>query len=222
MLSPGEIVLTKAQQSALAGAAWELPPSWHIPREWPCERCFILCSGESIGPQKDLIRKLEGRFIAVKHGVYLRPDADVLFLAGEGTLTFEADLIRQFTGTYTIVRSKHHPGLPASVLRVSRTKDHTKLCELTDHVCGYDVGTSAINLAYHFGATEIVMLGYDMTGGHFCKHPLPFPPSDHFRRHMSTLADLNEDAKAKGIRIVNCSPISAVTAFEKQPLESFL
>lgn len=208
--------------TALATAPWTLPPTWHIPREWVGERCFILCSGESVGPQQDMIRQLKGRFVAVKHGVYLRPDADVLFLAGEGTLTFETDLIRAFRGRYMIVRSKHHPGLPQEVLRVARAKDHTTLCELTDHVCGYDSGTSAINLAYHFGAKEIVLLGYDMTGGHFCKHPLQNPPADHFRRHMTTLADLNADAIRKGIRIVNCSPISAVAAFEKQSLEAFL
>jgi hypothetical protein len=202
--------------------AWTLPPAWSVPREWPDARCFILCSGESIGPQAKLIARLCGRFIAVKHGVLLRPDADVLFLAGEGTLTFERDLIQQFRGQYVIVRSKHHPGLPASVLRVARTKDHHALCDLRDHVCGYDVGTSAINLAYHFGATEIVLLGYDMTGGHFCPHPLQNPPADHFRRHMSTLHYLASDAMRKGIRIVNCSPISKVTAFEKQPLEAFL
>jgi len=208
--------------SATATVPWTLPKTWHVPREWVGERCFILCSGESIGKQAKQIAELKGRFVAVKHGVLLRPDADVLFLAGEGTLTFEKDLISQFRGRYMVVRSKHHPGLPMEVLRVARAKDHTTLCELTDHVCGYDTGTSAINLAYHFGATEIVLLGYDMTGGHFCKHPLQNPPQDHFRRHMTTLADLNADAVRKGIRIVNCSPISAVTAFEKQPLEMFL
>lgn len=209
--------------TAVATAPWTLPKTWHVPCEWDPETpCFILCSGESIGHQKAQIAKLKGRFIAVKHGVLVRPDADVLFLAGEGTLTFETDLIRQFSGRYMIVRSKHHPGLPVEVLRVARAKDHTTLCDLTDHVCGYDTGTSAINLAYHFGARTIVMLGYDMTGGHFCKHPLQNPPQNHFRRHMMTLADLNADAIRKGIRIVNCSPISAVTAFEKQPLEAFL
>ncbi len=208
--------------TAVATAPWTLPKAWHVPREWIGDRCFILCSGESIGPQKAMIRQLKGRMIAVKHGVYIRPDADVLFLAGEGTLSFESDLIRAFSGQYMIVRSKHHPGLPSDVLRVSRAKDHTTLCDLTDHVSGYDTGTSAINLAYHFGATEIIMLGFDMCGGHFCKHPLQNPPQDHFRRHMTTLDALNADAKRKGIRIVNCSPTSVVTAFEKQPLEAFL
>lgn len=82
--------------------------------------------------------------------------------------------------------------------------------------------TSAINVAYHFGATEIVMLGYDMCGGHFCPHPLQYPPKSHFKRHVEHLAGMAEDAKRKGIRIVNCSPISRVEAFEKRPLEAYL
>lgn len=209
--------------SATMAAPYVLPEAWHVPREWASgTRCFILCSGESIGPQKRLIQRLQGRFIAVKHGVYLRPDADVLFLSGEGSPAIALSLFPYFRGTHIVVRGKHDPAFPATVKRVTRTKDHATLCELTDHVSGYDSGTSAINLAYHFGATEIVLLGYDMTGGHFCKHPLQNPPADHFRRHMSVLHELNQDARVKGIRIVNCSPTTAVTAFEKQPLEAFL
>ncbi len=198
------------------------PPTWHVPREWDNERCFILCSGESIGPQAETIKKLKGRFIGVKHGVLLRPDADVLFLSGEAFADVCLPLIAKFTGKYVVVRSKWSPLLPDSAKRVTRPKIHDKLCELTDHVAGLDCGTSSIDLAHKLGATEIIMLGYDMQGGHFCPHPLQNPPKAHFTRHMECLEKLNEDAKSKGIRIINCSPNSAVTAFEKRPLEEFL
>lgn len=201
---------------------WVPPPTWPIPREWDGERCFILCSGESIGPQTEMIRQLKGRFIAVKHGLLTRPDAEVLFISGERSPQIAHELMPQFRGKYAIVRGRHHPELPASLLRVTRSKAHGTLTDLRDHVTGLDSGTSAINVAYHFGATEIVMLGYDMRGGHFCAHPLQNPPKSHFIRHMEHLPSLNEDAKRKGIRIVNCSPGSAVTAFERQPLEAFL
>lgn len=206
----------------MSTAVWTPPPTWHVPREWPGERVFIVCSGESVGPQIPMIRQLKGRFIAVKHGIYARPDADVIFISGERSADVAAGLMREFRGKYAIVRGRHHPDLPQSLLRVTRSKAHGTLSDLTDHVTGLDSGTSAINVAYHFGSTDIVMLGYDMVGGHFCKHPLQNPPKDHFRRHMQHLHALNEDAKQKGIRIVNCSPISAVTAFEKRPLEAYL
>jgi hypothetical protein len=205
-------------------------PIWSVPRDWPGERCFVICGGESIRQQRAQIARIKDRIIVVKEGVLLRPDADVMFVTAEPWAVLP--LLPKFRGTHVVMRRGKEPKeIPDYVRRVTRTKDHEHLCELPTHVCGYDAGTSAINLAYHFGATEIVLLGYDMTGGRwFCDergkgewaHPLPRIPEGHFRRHMGPLHALAADAKAKGIRIVNCSPISRVTAFEKQPLEKFL
>jgi len=201
-------------------------PSWSIPREWPGERVFILCNGESIRAQRELVPKLQGRIIAIKEAVRLRPDADVLFVAAERLVDIVPPLLKIFTGQYVIARNKVPATYPDYVKRVSRTKDHTRLCETPSQVCGYDCGTSAINVAYHFGATEIVLLGMDMKGDRWCngefKHPMPHIPKDHHARHSSVLPDIAKDARAKGIRIVNCSPISALTCFERQPLEAFL
>ncbi len=201
-------------------------PTWSIPREWVGERAFILCNGESIRAQRHLIPELKGRVIAIKEAVRLRPDADVLFVAAEKTVDIVPDLFPIFTGRYVIARNKVPANYPDYVKRVTRTKDHSKLCDLPDHVCGYDTGTSAINIAYLFGATEIVLLGMDMTGDRWCngefKHPMPHIPQDHHARHASVLPAIAKDAKKKGIRIVNCSPISRVKCFERQPLEMFL
>ena len=203
-------------------ATWTLPKPWKIPREWDNERCFVLCSGESIGPQAGAIKKLRGRFIAVKHAVFLKPDADVLFVTGDGDSEI-LPLLKAYTGPHALVRSKVRPSMDAfNIKRIARAKDHTTLCELRDHVSGRDAGTSAINLAYHFGATEIVLLGYDMRGGHYCPHPNQNPRQDEFRNHVEFLHQYAADANQKGLRIVNCSPTTAVTAFEKQPLEAFL
>ncbi len=202
-------------------AIWAPPETWAVPREWPDSTMLVVCSGESVGAQKDEIRRFPGPVMAVKHGVYLRPNAEVLFLSGDGA-SMSLPLIKAFVGRHIVVRSKSYPEFPETVKRVTRTKAHGAMCELRDHVGGYDTGTSAINLAYHFGATTIVLAGYDMTGGHFCRHPLQNPPTEHFTRHMGPLHELNEDAKRKGIRIVNVSPTSAVTAFERGRLEDWL
>lgn len=207
-------------------ATWAPPPTWHVPREWPGERCFILCGGESLRAQRRLVPRLPGRVIAVKEGVLLRPNADVLFLSGEKTDLIAKPLVPKFTGTHLVVRGRSLPTLPAHTRRVTRAKDHEHLCELTDHVCGYDSGTSAINLAFHFGATEIILLGYDMTGGRWFTgehpHPMPVIPREHFVRHMGPLKGLAEDCRRRGLRVVNASPISAVPWFEKGRLEDFL
>lgn len=220
---------------------WVMPPVWtDIPKAWTGERCFVICGGESVRAQRSLIPRLQGRFIVVKEGVLLRPDADVLFLGGESTDTIAKPLIPKFSGRgkaghYMVVRGRSLPSLPDDVLRLTRTKVHTALCDLPGHVAGYDSGTSAINLAYHFGATEIVLIGFDMCGGRWFGeqeykaltgmkhgHPMPVIPEHHFRDHLKPLPEFAEDAKRKGIRIVNTSAISRVTCFEHQPLEAFL
>lgn len=208
-------------------AAWTPPPTWTVPREWPNAICLVVCSGESAGPQRDLIRRFAGPVIAVKHGVLLRPDAEVFFMSGEWTATIAAGLLPKWQGFghpghYAVVRGRSCAQLDPIFKRVTRSKMHGTLSDLPDHVTGLDTGTSAINLAYHFGATTILMVGYDMAGGHFCKHPLPRPPQQHFDRHMQPLSALNADAIRKGIRIVNLSPTSVVTAFERGRLEDWL
>lgn len=209
-----------------ATATWTPPALWSVPREWVGERCFVLCGGESLKAQRHLVPHLKGRILAVKHGVLLRPDADVLFFAGERPAEIAPPLLKVFTGQYIVVRGRGHQVFPPSAKRVWRTVTHEALSADPTMVAGYDAGTSAINLAALFGATEIVVLGYDMLGGRWftgeVPHYLPNPPESDFQRHMSTLPLIAKDAARKGIRIVNCSPISRVTCFERQPLEAFL
>lgn len=205
---------------------WQPPPVWSVPREWVGQRTFVICGGESVRQQRDLVPKLKGRVIAVKEGVYLRPNADVVFFAGERPAEIAPPVLKAFTGERIVVRGKGHPVFPSTAKRVWRTATHEKLSDTPTEVAGFDAGTSAMNLAVLFGATEIVMLGYDMLGGRWFNgeipHFLPNPPESDFQRHLSTLPSIAADAKAKGIRIVNVSPISRVTCFERQPLEAFL
>ena len=206
-------------------ATWVAPPIWTVPREWPGERCFVLCGGERVKAQRELIPQLKGRIIAVKHGVLLRPDADVLFFAGEHPAEIAAVCLPVFTGQYIVVRGRGHPCFPERAKRVWRTT-HEQWSTDQTAVAGFDAGTSAINLAMLFGATEIVLLGYDMTGGRWftgeVPHYLPHPPETDHQRHLSPLPALAADAVAKGVRIVNTSPFSRAIWFQSVPLEEFL
>ncbi len=206
--------------------AWVAQPIWSVPREWPESRCFVLCGGESLKAQRHLVPKLQGRIIAVKHGVLLRPDADVLFFAGERPAEIAPPLLKVFRGQYVVVRGRGHEVFPPDSYRVGRTCVHDRLSDDPTQVSGYDAGTSAISLAVLFGATEVIVLGMDMRGGRWFagerSHYLPNPPESDFQRHLSVLPAIAADAKAKGIRIVNCSPISRVKCFETQPLEAFV
>ncbi len=205
---------------------WAPPPLWSVPREWAAERAFVLCGGASLRTQRHLVPQLRGRVIAVKEGVLLRPDADVAFFAGEQCDVIAPPLLGAFRGTHAVVRGKGHPVFPATVRRLWRTVTHDLWSLDPTMVAGFDAGTSAINVALLFGAAEIVLLGYDMTGGRWFAgeraHPLPIIPQSDFDRHMAPLPGLANHAELLGVRIVNCSPTSRVTCFERQPLEAFL
>lgn len=207
-------------------ATWTAPPVWSVPKDWAGERCFVICGGESVNAQRSLIPQLQGRVIAVKEGIHLRPRADVVFFAGERPAEIAPPVLKAFRGELGVVRGKGHPVFPAWVKRVDRTPTHEVWSDDPTRVTGFDSGTSAISLAILFGATEIVVLGYDMQGGRWLNgehhHFNPYPPESDFQRHMAPLPALAKDAKAKGIRIVNTSPSSRVTCFERQPLEAFL
>jgi len=213
-------------QAVRTHAVWLSPPIWSVPKDWTGERCFVICGGESVKAQRDLIPKLQGRIIAVKEGALLRPDADVLFFAGERADLTAPPCLKVFRGQYIVVRGRGHWIFPDDSKRIGRTETHEKLSADPTKVCGFDAGTSAINLAVLFGATEIVVLGMDMIGGRWFNgelpHYLPQPPESDFQRHMGPLPSIAEDATAKGIQIVNVSPISRVTCFESGRLEDYL
>ena len=93
---------------------------------------------------------------------------------------------------------------------------------------GSNGGWQATNVAALAGANPIILLGMDgqpgkdgrthWSGGHGNEHT-PSEAYPAYRRSFSVGADA---LKAAGIRVVNCSPGSAIDAFEKLPLEEAL
>ena len=92
---------------------------------------------------------------------------------------------------------------------------------------GCNSGYQAINLAYHFGGDPIVLLGYDMgaTGdGHWFGEHAPeiessFREFSIFRERFPPLA---ADLAAEGVRVVNCTAVTALSAFPCAKLEDVL
>jgi len=83
-------------------------------------------------------------------------------------------------------------------------------------------GFQAINLAILFGATYIVLVGYDMTyrgkGHFFGDHPDGLFQN---RNYENFLHNFDKAAKKlpEGVTIINATPRSALTAFPVKPLE---
>jgi hypothetical protein len=86
---------------------------------------------------------------------------------------------------------------------------------------GANSGYQAINLAVHFGATRIVLLGYDMRGDHFFgSHPDKSKPN--FSLCLSTFPTLLKPLAEAGVEVINCTRKTAITCFKQASLESVL
>lgn len=91
----------------------------------------------------------------------------------------------------------------------------------------HNSGAQAINLAYHWGARRLVLVGFDMQEvkgktHFFGPHPKPLQnsnPYDLFRRCFGTLA---HDLAQAGVQVVNTSPRSALHVFPKATLADAL
>jgi hypothetical protein len=211
-------------------------PAWSVPREWVGERCFILAGGASL--QTHLVPQLRGRIIAIKQTVALRPDADVMFVAGRDDPEVCREYFPRYRGPRVICRSRH-PGFPAGTFYLQRTKARLPVdvrfpagrkvkhwspySRIPTHLGGFDAGASATNLAALFGATEIVLLGMDMTGGRWVRHHhQPVIPALDFAWHLVGLRLMAPELERDGVRVINASPISVIDCFERGRLEDFL
>jgi hypothetical protein len=85
-------------------------------------------------------------------------------------------------------------------------------------------GANAVSLAVVLGASRVVLLGYDcqLTGGrshHHGDHPEPFANCDKLPQWPLQFERLGRWASARGIPVVNASRESALTCFDRVPLE---
>ena len=73
-------------------------------------------------------------------------------------------------------------------------------------------GAGAINLAYHFGARRILLVGMDMKPGpngekHWHPdHPKPLVQGQQFEEWRKKMGVLAVDLKTEGVTVVNCTP----------------
>lgn len=90
---------------------------------------------------------------------------------------------------------------------------------------GSNSGYQAINLAYHFGAKQIILLGYDMqaTGGKrhwFGDHPNKVVSGWH--KWIPFYQQMAADAERLGLEIINCTRKTALHCFRRDQLENVL
>jgi len=204
-----------------------------VPKDWPDETAVVLASGPSMTREDAEHVRGKARVIAVNNqGIdtihsetkelvpSFAPWADVLYAADAKWWKDYAPRSYNFAGLKVTIRDAYDvPGL--HTLRIScETVFDPKRTHL---VTGGNSGYQAVHLAAHFGAKRILLLGFDMkTDGKlrhwFGNHPGRLNAPGNYQQWCRSFARLAPVLKTQGIKVINCSPNSALDCFVKAPL----
>ncbi len=93
---------------------------------------------------------------------------------------------------------------------------------------GRNSGAAAVNLAVHFGASRILLLGYDMQAkdekhSHwFGAHKRPLRGNSPYYAFRQMFREMAKPLKKLGVTVINCSRETALEAFPRMALREAL
>lgn len=195
-------------------------------------RFFIIASGPSLTKQD--VDSLKGqKVIAINDNYLLAPWADYMYACDPIWWMWhkEREELKAFKGQKWTQRESWEPSEKTEVERLHKLNWVDSKCEMglsTDPAYihqGSNSGIQAINLAYHFGARSIVLLGFDMqeTNGKahwFGEHPNNSHPK--FSNLMKFYKHVADQAPALGLEIINATRETALTCFKREKLADIL
>jgi hypothetical protein len=178
---------------------------------------FILASGQSMTQeQADAVRGL-GTVITINRTYELAPWCDILYGCDAKFWQYYPDALDCPARKVSIEYRD-----PRVQLWAERKEPGLGLAPGVLH-SGQNSGYQAINLAYHLGATRIILLGYDMHGDHW--HPQHKPPLSCIQKFddwIPRFDQLARDLKKQNVSVLNCTPGTKLKAFRRKTLNQFL
>lgn len=195
---------------------------WSAPRLWPGERVAVLATGESLTPARvDFIRG-KARVIAVNDAYKLAPWADVFFAADSTWWDVHYPAVGKLAGV--LVGAQNSITYPrVNVMKHEPPGEQTKFDD-PRVLWGNNSGAEAHHLAFHLnGGGPILSLGCDCVGRHFFgDHPAPLRNNSNYGNFAHGFALVAGELSKRGVEVLNCSPVSALTCFRKASLEDAL
>lgn len=195
-----------------------------VPRLWPGADVVCLGSGPSL--TRDDVDYCRGRahVIAVNDTFRLAPFADALMASDAGWWKAHAGA-PGFAGLKFCLEA-HAARYGVTVLE--NTGERGLELEPTGLRSGRNSGAAAINLAVHFGAARILLLGYDMDArdeahSHFFgAHKRPLRGASPYALFRDLFRAMPAPLAALGVTVLNCSVETALTVFPRVALREAL
>lgn len=193
---------------------------WTVPRMWEGEQVAIFASGPSMNRRTVEAARIAGmKTIAINRTIELAPDADMLYASDGGFWNYYKP---QMKGLKVSVfcdgnKSRRSQLPPDDVLMLKNSGftgfDPDPSCIRT----GKNGGHAALHVAAHTGARQIFLFGYDMHGGHWHgRYPVPLRNTkpEQYVAWAPMFAELAAALRQRGIEVFNCTPGSALRAFQ--------
>lgn len=201
---------------------------WKVARKWVGQPAFIVAGGTSV--TREMLDMIKGRNVVVINQSYQSaPWAPILFFADQRWWVRESrerpNSLSAFRG---LIATTSRQAKGKRLLRLRRIAPEEKVPSRPDTVRLRRTGLlSAMDICYHRGASEIVLLGADNRDGdngrahHHEEYPWPRPKNTWDVK----VEDLRKGAKSfhdVGLPITNCSPITTLKFWPVKPLEEVL
>lgn len=198
-------------------------PVWFL--DWSGLSCAIIASGPSV--RKADVQALEGRIkvIAIKRNVELAPFADAVYGCDAAWWRNSSGLPRYRGLKVSATPRGLSEGYPD--IRFVQVEAHLdRILTLTPGVIGSggNSGFQALNLAIQFGATRILLIGFDAGAklstrvhwyGRNSGTGQSNPDELNFRRWRKAFEDASEDLDRLGVVVINASDETALTCFAR-------
>lgn len=211
--------------------------------EWRGQTVAIIGSGKSLTlDQVAMVRESGIRTIAVNASYLWAYFADVCYFADSHFWKWQTEGIGYpaigFSALGVSRRWGVFPGLKCSIqntganvtddaVHILRNKTFPKhgmglSLDCESLITGRNSGFQSLNMAILAGASRVILLGFDGKAGHFHGgHPRPTPEAV-YPLYLQAMNEAAGAIKKAGVEVLNASPESAITCFEKRPLEAIL
>lgn len=195
-------------------------------RRWEGSRVVIAASGPSLTAEVAAVCDGE-KVLAVNDAIRLFPKAEILYSCDAAWWEFNK-FVPGFAGerwTSHSINPKNNKTAfgKRTDMKIIEGKNGTGFSRDPKFIhYGNNSGFQAVNLAILFGATEIILVGFDMKKKEnkthfFGEHEAPLRATHSFTGWINNFA--NAAKLLTDVRIINATPDSALTCFPKCSLE---
>jgi hypothetical protein len=198
-----------------------------VPRDWAGETAVVVATGPCLTEEDVTYCRGKARVIVVNNAYQLAPWADCMY-ATDAQFWHWHRGAPDYTGPkWSMEHSQwgNYRERYPDVQRLRNTGPSGLEHEPTGLKNGRNSGFAAVNLAYHYGAKRIVLIGFTMQsiGGkshYFGEHPnRQRSPYRQFRERFATLV---KPLHKVGVEVINCSRQSVLECFPKRDLRQTL